>query len=190
MDGHVIQLIKKYRHLPGPFKCYPLCANKREKYCKCPWDSSSHFFLMISTESCISPPRTVKTAPSFPGTCESCWSAGLTPFPPLHRSLSAGTAAEHLGTARNGNKLRRKGQGQSGVAQLPEPSFGLCASVFHHLFAARKFRGELQGQKFQGGSQAAARRTAFPGGCFPGGCGEKERKCMFDAERKEDWASG
>lgn len=114
MDGHVIQLIKKYRHLPGPFKCYPLCANKREKYCKCPWDSSSHFFLMISTESCISPPRTVKTAPSFPGTCESCWSAGLTPFPPLHRSLSAGTAAEHLGTARNGNKLRRKGQGQSG----------------------------------------------------------------------------
>ena len=40
------------------------------------------------------------------------------------------------------------------MAQLPEPNFGPCASVFYHLFAARSFRGELQGPGGPGGSQA------------------------------------
>lgn len=35
------------------------------------------------------------------------------------------------------------------MAQLPEPSLGLCVSVSHHLVAARKFHGELQGQEGQ-----------------------------------------
>lgn len=47
------------------------------------------------------------------------------------------------------------------MAQLPEPNFGPCASVFYHLFAARSFRGELQGPGGPGGSQAKLQGRQF-----------------------------
>ena len=68
------------------------------------------------------------------------------PFP-LQESLSSGAVAEPLGVAWNGSNLRGMGQDPSDMAQLPELPFGLCASVFHHLYAARKFCGKQQGQE-------------------------------------------